>query len=205
MRNDLIVGAVFADARVSLYESAGTGITLEYNAVGNRLSLLGEAGGGSIELVRFLRDSEGIQTNKIDDITGAGIAVNATLTGNITTNDNFRITTAAVLQFYDTVALSWENSLQYSSTFKTVVVGNSTNSQGVWLYGNNSTLTARVTPTHFRVDASGIQTNQIDDVSGGLSLLPTIIKTPNLPTSDPLVAGQWWNNRGVLTLSLIHI
>ena len=201
LRNDLIVGAVFADARVSLYESAGTGITLEYNAVGNRLSLLGEAGGGSIELVRFLRDSEGIQTNKIDDITGAGIAVNATLTGNITTNDNFRITTAAVLQFYDTVALSWENSLQYSSTFKTVVVGNSTNSQGVWLYGNNSTLTARVTPTHFRVDASGIQTNQIGDVSGGLSLLPTIIKTPNLPTSDPLVAGQWWNNRGVLTIS----
>ena len=37
--------------------------------------------------------------------------------------------------------------------------------------------------------------------SGAVSLTNAVISIPNLPTADPLVAGQLWNNSGVLTVS----
>lgn len=36
---------------------------------------------------------------------------------------------------------------------------------------------------------------------GTVSLTGATISIPNLPTSDPAVAGQLWNNAGVLTVS----
>lgn len=36
---------------------------------------------------------------------------------------------------------------------------------------------------------------------GAVSLTNAVISMPNLPTSDPAVAGQLWNNSGVLTVS----
>lgn len=36
---------------------------------------------------------------------------------------------------------------------------------------------------------------------GGLILTGSIIRFPNVPTSDPAAAGQLWNNLGILTVS----
>jgi hypothetical protein len=38
-------------------------------------------------------------------------------------------------------------------------------------------------------------------VTGNVTISGTVISTPNLPTSDPLVAGQLWSNLGVVTVS----
>ncbi|MGE0544181.1 MAG: hypothetical protein AB7R89_28780 [Dehalococcoidia bacterium] len=38
-------------------------------------------------------------------------------------------------------------------------------------------------------------------VKGDTNLEGAVVMMPNLPTSDPQVAGQLWNNVGVLTVS----
>jgi len=55
-----------------------------------------------------------------------------------------------------------------------------------WIYGfwNNT------------VSLDGGQT-----ITGDLTISGTVIIMDNLPTSDPLNAGQLWNNAGVLTVS----
>ena len=51
----------------------------------------------------------------------------------------------------------------------------------------------------------GFQTITKNATTGAITVTAIInggtIILPNLPTSDPLVAGQLWNNAGVLTVS----
>lgn len=52
---------------------------------------------------------------------------------------------------------------------------------------------------------NGFQTVSKNADTGAITVTATInggtIILPNLPTSDPAVAGQLWNNAGVLTVS----
>ena len=52
---------------------------------------------------------------------------------------------------------------------------------------------------------NGFQTVSKNVDTGAITVTATInggtIILPNLPTSDPAVAGQLWNNSGVLTVS----
>lgn len=52
---------------------------------------------------------------------------------------------------------------------------------------------------------NGFQSISKDATTGAITVTATInggtIILPNLPTSDPLVAGQLWSNAGVLTVS----
>jgi len=40
-----------------------------------------------------------------------------------------------------------------------------------------------------------------ETVSGSKTWSNATLNTPNLPTADPKVVGQWWNNSGALTIS----
>ncbi len=52
---------------------------------------------------------------------------------------------------------------------------------------------------------NGFQTISVDPVTGAITVTGSInggtIILPNLPTVDPEVVGQLWNNAGILTVS----
>lgn len=52
---------------------------------------------------------------------------------------------------------------------------------------------------------NGFQTISVDPVTGAITVTGSInggtIILPNLPTVDPEVVGQLWNNGGILTVS----
>ena len=52
---------------------------------------------------------------------------------------------------------------------------------------------------------NGFQTVSVNATTGAVTVTATVnggtVILPNLPTSDPLVVGQLWNNSGVLTVS----
>lgn len=59
-------------------------------------------------------------------------------------------------------------------------------------------------PKHEQWDWSGLEL-LVDEVTvpldGAVNLNSTVVNMANLPTADPGVAGQLWNNLGVVTVS----
>lgn len=70
----------------------------------------------------------------------------------------------------------------------------------------NITANGNVFGIRTRVGGSDVTVLIVDEdgdlwLAGGLNVQGAVVMMPNLPTADPTVAGQLWNNSGVLTVS----
>lgn len=122
----------------------------------------------------------------------------------VTNDDNTSFATSYRLFGQTAVSLPYYGGLAHYSSAQNIVAGR--NACGLSIDGASAGLNSSTTGfvVHDNLTTPKFKVNYntgATDVNGDLTVTGSVVKLTNLPTSDPVVAGQLWNDAGTLKIS----